>query len=188
MPSEFEQGLMIGLLIGEGHFGGDGRQPQVTLRMHVRHEALVQWLDRAFPGGRVYGPYHHDGRHYLQWMARGAYLRDHLVPFLEQCLSPLLDQHSWSRFDEMRQRYVEQLGVVPAGVDRMSSPALMTEKSEADIEYAVSERSVSERSVSERRVSERRVSERVEEVFERLRKAQADDPRGSNSHGGFSET
>ncbi len=34
-----------GILVGEGHFGGDGRQPQVTLRMHVDHEALFRWLD-----------------------------------------------------------------------------------------------------------------------------------------------
>lgn len=124
MPSEFEQGLMIGLLIGEGHFGGDGRQPQVTLRMHVRHEALMRWVERAFPGGRVYGPYHHDGRHYLQWMARGAYLREHLVPFLERSLSPVLDEHSWSRFDKMRDTYARQLGEPPAVADRLSSPAL----------------------------------------------------------------
>ena len=68
------------MLVGEGHFGGDGRQPQVTLRMHVRHEALFNWIERTFPGGKLYGPYNHDGRHYFQWMARGNYLREVLVP------------------------------------------------------------------------------------------------------------
>ena len=38
----FTSGLVLGLLIGGGHFGGDGRQPQVTLRMHVRHEPLLR--------------------------------------------------------------------------------------------------------------------------------------------------
>src|SRR2546423_1884995 len=38
-------GYLIGVLAGEGHFGGDGRQPQVTLRMHVRHEKLFRWLE-----------------------------------------------------------------------------------------------------------------------------------------------
>ena len=33
----FETGLLVGLLVGEGHFGGDGRQPHVTLRMHTDH-------------------------------------------------------------------------------------------------------------------------------------------------------
>ena len=72
MASEYELGLLVGLLVGEGHFGGDGRQPQITLRMHVRHEAMFHWIERTFPGGKLYGPYHHDGRHYYQWMARGA--------------------------------------------------------------------------------------------------------------------
>ncbi len=45
----FEQGLLFGLLVGEGHFGGDGRQPQVTLRMHVRHERMFRWLQKTLP-------------------------------------------------------------------------------------------------------------------------------------------
>ncbi len=105
MATEFEKGFLIGLLVGEGHFGGDGRQPQVTLRMHVRHEAIFRWLERTFPGGKLYGPYHHGGRHYFQWMARGSYLRDHLVPVLEEGLSPELDAPSHERFAEMMQRY-----------------------------------------------------------------------------------
>ena len=56
--------------------------------MHVRHEALFHWLERTFPGGKLYGPYHHGGRHYFQWMARGSYLRDHLLPVLEEGLAP----------------------------------------------------------------------------------------------------
>ena len=38
--TDVERGLVAGVLIGEGHFGGDGKTPQITLRMHVRHEAL----------------------------------------------------------------------------------------------------------------------------------------------------
>jgi hypothetical protein len=109
MATDVERGILVGLLVGEGHFGGDGRQPQVTLRMHVRHEAMFRWLERTFPGGRLYGPYHHDGRHYFQWMARGTYLRDELVPILEAVLSPELDRYSYERFAEMRRRYVARL-------------------------------------------------------------------------------
>jgi len=105
MPTQFELGFLTGLLVGEGHFGGDGRQPHVTLRMHVRHEAIFRWLERTFPGGRVYGPYHHGGRNYLQWMARGPFLRDELVPLLDRLLSPGLDRHSFERFQLMKARY-----------------------------------------------------------------------------------
>ncbi|MGH9122102.1 MAG: hypothetical protein ACRDYC_09190 [Acidimicrobiales bacterium] len=113
MPNDFEKGFLVGLLVGEGHFGGDGRQPHVTLRMHVRHEAVFNWLQRTFPGGKLYGPYHHWGRHYLQWMARGAYLRDHLLPVLEEGLSPELDAPSFERFVEMRERYRGRLRPPP---------------------------------------------------------------------------
>jgi hypothetical protein len=72
--SDFDRGFFIGLLVGEGSFGGDGRQPQVVLRMHVRHEAIFRWLEARFPRCRLYGPYHHSGRSYYQWMARGRAL------------------------------------------------------------------------------------------------------------------
>ena len=120
MPTQFELGFLVGLLAGEGHFGGDGRQPHVTLRMHVRHEAIFRWLERTFPGGRVYGPYHHGGRNYLQWMARGPFLRDELVPLLDRFLSPSLDGHSFERFQLMKARYP----FTGAEAERAGTPAL----------------------------------------------------------------
>lgn len=101
----FEVGLFVGILIGEGHFGGDGRQPQITLRMHTDHEALFRWLQARFPGGRLYGPYFHGGRSYYQWMARGPYLRETLVPLLDRHLSPALDERSFARYVAMKDRY-----------------------------------------------------------------------------------
>jgi hypothetical protein len=103
-PGEFERGLLFGLLVGEGHFGGDGRQPHVTLRMHVRHERLFRWIEARFPGGRLYGPYHHGGRDYFQWMARGAYLRESLLPLL-LARREFMDDHVRGRFDAMCARY-----------------------------------------------------------------------------------
>jgi len=103
-PDEFSAGFLIGLLVGEGHFGGDGRQPQVTLRMHVRHEKLFRWLQRMFPAGRLYGPYHHGGRDYYQWMARGEFLREILVPLVRAHL-PRLDDYAAERFRSMCDRY-----------------------------------------------------------------------------------
>jgi hypothetical protein len=103
-PTDFDLGFLVGVLVGEGHFGGDGRQPQVTLRMHTRHERLFQWLQQAFPGGRLYGPYHHGGRSYYQWMARGDYLRHELVPLIAGRLD-VLDEHAAKRFSTMCHDY-----------------------------------------------------------------------------------
>src|SRR5436190_1870102 len=97
-------GYLLGLLAGEGHFGGDGRQPQVTLRMHVRHEKLFRWLQATFPESRLYGPYHHGGRDYYQWMARGAFLRETLVPLLAAHRG-LLDDYVAGRFQRMCASY-----------------------------------------------------------------------------------
>jgi hypothetical protein len=103
--SPLDTGILVGLLVGEGHFGGDGRQPQITLRMHTDHESLFRWLERTFPGGKLYGPYHHGGRSYFQWMARGAYLRETLLPLLDQHLGPALDAKTYHRYQEMKSRY-----------------------------------------------------------------------------------
>jgi hypothetical protein len=104
---EFERGFLIGLLIGEGSFGGDGRQPQVVLRMHTRHQALFHWLTERFPRCRLYGPYHHSGRSYYQWMARGPALVQDVLPILEAELRPELDAHSFTRFRTMCDRYAD---------------------------------------------------------------------------------
>ena len=103
--SDFERGVVVGLLVGEGSFGGDGKQPQVTLRMHTRHEALFQWLMQRFPDTRLYGPYNHGGRSYYQWMARGTALVRDILPLLEQELTGDLDGHAAGRLDAMRKRY-----------------------------------------------------------------------------------
>ncbi len=103
--SDFDRGLLVGLLIGEGSFGGDGKQPQVTLRMHVRHEALFRWLLDRFPDSRLYGPYHHGGRSYYQWMARGRTLVHDLLPVLERELHPDIDGHAAERLEAMMDRY-----------------------------------------------------------------------------------
>ncbi|MDH3405099.1 MAG: hypothetical protein OES32_01585 [Acidobacteriota bacterium] len=103
--SDFDAGFLVGVLVGEGHFGGDGKQPHVTLRMHTDHAALFSWLAARLPRSKVYGPYHHGGRSYFQWMARGRFLREELLPLLEARLSPELDGRSWQRFQAMKERY-----------------------------------------------------------------------------------
>jgi hypothetical protein len=103
--SDFDRGVLVGLLIGEGSFGGDGKQPQVTLRMHVRHEAIFQWLVDRFPSTRLYGPYHHGGRSYYQWMARGTALVRDILPVLDAAPVAELDAHAAERLVTMLERY-----------------------------------------------------------------------------------
>jgi hypothetical protein len=103
--SDFDRGVVVGLLIGEGSFGGDGKQPQVTLRMHTRHEAVFNWLLDRFPDSRLYGPYHHGGRSYFQWMARGRTLVRDVLPMLEEELHGGLDGYAAERLEQMLERY-----------------------------------------------------------------------------------
>lgn len=104
LSDPFWQGFALGLLVGEGSFGGDGRQPQVTLRMHTRHARALELMAVLVPGSRLYGPYHHGGRSYLQWMARGEVLQTQLRPLLDARLA-LLDAHAHERYLAMVERY-----------------------------------------------------------------------------------
>jgi len=103
--TEFEQGMVVGILVGEGSFGGDGKQPQITLRMHTRHAALFAWLLARFPRTKLYGPYGHGGRSYYQWMARGRGLVEDVLPVLEAGLTLELDAYAAGRLAEMCERY-----------------------------------------------------------------------------------
>lgn len=109
-----DQGIVVGVLIGEGSFGGDGKQPQITLRMHTRHEALFHWLVERFPRSKLYGPYGHGGRSYYQWMARGVALVEDVLPLLEQTLTAELDSHAAGRLAAMRERYADYIARVGA--------------------------------------------------------------------------
>jgi hypothetical protein len=106
---DLDRGIVAGLLIGQGHFGGDGRQPQITLRMHTRHEALFHWLMERFPRTKLYGPYHHGGRSYYQWMARGQALVEDVLPVLEAAVGPEVDGYAAGRIARMREHYGEAI-------------------------------------------------------------------------------
>ena len=112
--SDFDAGFLVGILVGEGHFGGDGRQAQITLRMHTDHEATFSWLTRHLPGGRLYGPYDHSGRRYYQWMARGPFLRNELIPLLDRWLGPQHSDRVHERYQRMKARYGLGAPAVPA--------------------------------------------------------------------------
>ena len=110
--SPLDRGILAGILIGEGSFGGDGRQPQVTLRMHTRHETLFRWLEQRFPRTKVYGPYHHGGRSYYQWMARGRALVEDVLPVIEKVVTADVDAHAAARLSAMCERYADYIARV----------------------------------------------------------------------------
>lgn len=109
---DLELGILLGVLVGEGSFGGDGKQPHILVRMHTRHEALFRRLERMVPGSRLYGPYHHSGRSYFQWSVRGQALR-RLVPLLDPHLTADLDGHTAARFAAMKHTYRRTLRLPP---------------------------------------------------------------------------
>lgn len=115
----FDRGFLAGLLVGGGHFGGDGRAPQITLRMHTRHEGIFRWLMARFPRTKLYGPYQHGNRSYFQWMARGAALVEDVLPVLEGSVTPDLDAHAAARLDDMRERYAEYIARIRARAERL---------------------------------------------------------------------
>lgn len=106
--TDVQLGFLLGVLVGEGSFGGDGRQPAITVRMHTRHEAVFRTLLRAVPGSRLYGPYNHAGRSYFQWLVRGPALR-RLVPLLDRHLTAELDAHAAARYTRMKETYARAL-------------------------------------------------------------------------------
>jgi hypothetical protein len=105
MAPPFEDGVLVGMLIAQGHFGGDRLQPQVTFRLHARHRPLLEWLVDRCPGARLYGPYGHDGRNYYQFMVRGNALRYRLVPLLDRLPWSQIDPHTFARYRAMKARY-----------------------------------------------------------------------------------
>ena len=107
MLADRDQGLVAGILLSQGSFGGDGKQPQITLRMHTRHEALFRWLMERFPNTKLYGPYHHGERSYFQWMARGQALVQDVLPVLEATITSEVDDYAAARLTEMRAQYAE---------------------------------------------------------------------------------
>jgi hypothetical protein len=89
--------------------------------MHVRHEAVFRWLMDRFPDTRLYGPYHHGGRSYYQWMARGRTLVRDVLPVLEGARVEHLDSHAADRLAAMRERYAGYIQRERAGSRRQSA-------------------------------------------------------------------
>lgn len=77
----FKVGYVMGLIVGEGCFTGDGESKWLAVKLHANDPLPIETL-RMTLGGRVYGPFFHGDRHYRVWMLRGLELR-RAIPILE---------------------------------------------------------------------------------------------------------
>lgn len=80
--SQFEQGYIIGLIVGGGSFTGDRPACWLQVKLHARDPEPLNLL-KFHLGGRIHGPYHHGGRHYLFYRLDGPALRAALPFFYE---------------------------------------------------------------------------------------------------------
>ena len=96
----FDLGYAMGLIVGEGSFTGDRRQPSLEIKMHRRDIEPLEHLQRTL-GGRIFGPYAHAGRNLYAYMLRGRELRA-AVSLLQRHLPT-----SWKRiqFEDWRAKY-----------------------------------------------------------------------------------
>jgi hypothetical protein len=119
---QFEIGYIMGLVVSEGSFTADRQQPYLQVKMHARDPFPLRFLSEQL-GGRVYGPYNHQGRHYFTWLLRGSELRNALPIFREHL------PESWKReqfdrwFDRHRQffsrdHHTDRSSVITADSDR----------------------------------------------------------------------
>lgn len=92
--------------MGEGHFGGDGKQPHLMVKTHVRRKSLLEWLVARIPGAKLYGPYNHGERHYMQLMVRGRPLIDFLFELSRDGRWGEIDSYSHGRLKSMVDRYL----------------------------------------------------------------------------------
>lgn len=102
--NEFERGTLLGFFIGEASFGGDGQTPHIIFRADISRQALIVKLTTMVPGSEVYGPYDNRGKKYLQWMVRGAALKQLVESELLEGLKEW-DPTAHARYRAMVDRY-----------------------------------------------------------------------------------
>jgi hypothetical protein len=96
---EFDIGYIMGLVVGEGSFTADRRQPYLQVKLHARDPFPLRHIADQL-GGRVYGPYRHQTRHYYTWLLRGPALKA-AIPIFQVYLP-----ESWRR--EQFERWLNQ--------------------------------------------------------------------------------
>ena len=89
-----------GLIVGEGSFIGDSKQPALQVKLDERDPRPLYYLQALF-GGRIYGPYFSRGRRSRLWILRGWELWNAL-PVLLDNMPP---SHKREQLEAWSQRY-----------------------------------------------------------------------------------
>ncbi|HEX8650425.1 MAG TPA: LAGLIDADG family homing endonuclease [Pyrinomonadaceae bacterium] len=80
--TDFEIGYIMGLIVGEGSFTGDCKKGWLSIKLHMNDPAPLLEVQRLL-GGRIYGPYHNNGRHFLHYKLYGRELVEAFPLFKE---------------------------------------------------------------------------------------------------------
>jgi hypothetical protein len=100
---EFEIGYIMGLVVGEGSFTADREQPFLQVKFHARDPFPLRQLADSL-GGRVYGPYRHQSRHYYTWLLRGPALAA-AVPLFRAHLPASWKREQFERWLDRHRRH-----------------------------------------------------------------------------------
>lgn len=106
----FRIGYAMGLIVGEGSFTGDRQAPALAMKLHARDPFPLVDL-RALLGGRIYGPYCHQGRHCWLYMLRGGELESN-IPVFDRYLPSSYRREQYERW---RAQYFPHLPVPDTG-------------------------------------------------------------------------
>jgi hypothetical protein len=106
----FKLGYAMGLIVGEGSFTADRKQPALSLKMHERDPLPFQLL-RHVLRGRVYGPNHHQERQYFLYLLRGRDL-EAALPLFDRYLP---SSHRREQYDRWRTTHFPHIPVPDTG-------------------------------------------------------------------------
>ena len=107
--TDFDLGLLMGLVIGEGSFTGDKAQPAFQLKFKDDNPEPIRRVHRLV-GGALYGPYNHSDRSYYLLLVRGPALWNLSKLFLEH----LPNCKKRNQMLEWWQKYQDKLPPLPS--------------------------------------------------------------------------
>lgn len=109
--SSFQIGYIMGLVVGEGSFTGDRRQPALQVKLHEADPEPLFLLQHLL-GGHVFGPYEHNRRHYCVYMLRGRALRA-AIPLFERHLPDSRRRRQFEAWLQQRSRFFDAVTPSP---------------------------------------------------------------------------